>query len=93
VRFRRPTRWLGLTVTRVKVALLLATPLLLVGCSDSAPDVSWSDFAPSVETRIKQAVDAKDCQTLQQEFDNADANRNTDLMVYVDWQMEDLGCY
>ena len=58
--------------------------------------VDWSDFAPTVRTRIEELVAAGDCAGLQQEFDNADANDNpskADLMTYLDREMEAAGCY
>lgn len=83
-------------MTRTLAALAAAT-LLLAGCGGSdeaaAPEVDWSQFAPAVKDRIDAAVESADCGALQEEFDAADGNGQTELMEYVDKQLEDAGCY
>lgn len=71
--------------------------------SNPMPEVVWSDYAPSVKTRIDAAAKSADCAALQTEFDQADANNeatrnrtghsNTELMSYIDESMKRAGCY
>jgi hypothetical protein len=70
---------------------------------NDAPAVQWEDYAPSVKTRIDDLAAQKDCDALQSEFDNADANNeatmarvghnNAQLMGYIDFLMRNAGCY
>jgi hypothetical protein len=79
------------------------TLAVLAGCSSSGSDVTWSDYAPAVKTTIDQLKDSKDCNGLQQQFDNADANDsatrarvghgNAALMGYINDAMRAAGCY
>ena len=55
--------------------------------------VNWSDYAPTVKTRIEELIQSGDCSSLQAEFDVADQNDaaqrnrvgvgNADLMNYI----------
>jgi len=64
--------------------------------------VKWSDYSPTVKTRIEGFIQAGDCTNLQAEFDIADQNDvaqrnrvgvgNTDLMNYINTSMQKLGC-
>jgi len=64
--------------------------------------VNWSDYAPTVKTRIEELIQSSDCSSLQTEFDVADQNDaaqrnrvgvgNADLMNYINTSMEKLGC-
>ena len=64
--------------------------------------VKWSDYSPTVKTRIKEFIQSADCSSLQKEFDVADQNDaaqrnrvgtgNADLMNYINTSMEKLGC-
>ena len=66
-------------------------------------EVPWADYAPTVKKRIDRMVQRGNCDGLQAEFDNADANNdatmqrtghnNADLMTYIDATMEEAGCY
>jgi hypothetical protein len=63
--------------------------------------VQWDDYAPGMQSRIDGL--ATDCDALQQEFDNADANNaatmsrtghnNAELMKYIDAKLRTAGCY
>jgi hypothetical protein len=65
--------------------------------------VNWSDYAPSVKTRIEELIQSGDCSGLQIEFDVADQNDaaqrnrvgvgNADLMNYINTSMQKLGCF
>ncbi len=65
--------------------------------------VNWSDYAPTVKTRIEELIQSSDCSGLQAEFDIADQNDaaqrnrvgvgNADLMNYLNSSMKKLGCY
>ena len=65
--------------------------------------VNWSDYAPTVKTRIEEFIQAGDCTNLQAEFDIADQNNtaqqnrvgvgNADLMNYINTSMQKLGCF
>jgi hypothetical protein len=64
--------------------------------------VNWSDYAPTVKTRIEELIQSGDCSSLQTEFDVADQNDaaqrnrvgvgNADLMNYINTSMQKLGC-
>jgi hypothetical protein len=64
--------------------------------------VNWSDYAPTVKTRIEELIQSGDCSGLQAEFDVADQNDaaqrnrvgvgNADLMNYINTSMQKLGC-
>lgn len=73
-----------------------AVALLATGCGGSAEEgasVNGDQYAPEVKERIDSAVDAADCDALQQEFDTADGHGDADLMTYIDDAMESAGCY
>jgi len=65
--------------------------------------VNWSDYAPTVKTRIEELIQSGDCSGLQTEFDVADQNDaaqrnrvgvgNADLMNYINTSMQKLGCF
>lgn len=65
--------------------------------------VKWSDYSPTVKTRIEEFIQAGDCTNLQTEFDIADQNDaaqrnrvgvgNADLMNYINTSMQKLGCF
>lgn len=65
--------------------------------------VNWSDYSPTVKTRIEGLIQSGDCLNLQKEFDIADQNDaaqrnrvgvgNADLMNYLNKSMKDLSCY
>ena len=65
--------------------------------------VNWSDYAPTVKTRIEELIQSGDCPGLQTEFDVADQNDaaqrnrvgvgNADLMNYINTSMQKLGCF
>jgi len=65
--------------------------------------VKWSDYSPTVKTKIEELIQSGDCSSLQTEFDIADQNDaaqrnrvgvgNADLMNYIDSSMRKLGCY
>lgn len=67
------------------------------GGGDGPPSVPWGkDVAQSVKTRIDAAAKAKDCDALQENFDNADAGNNPSkakLLDYIDYKMKRAGCY
>ena len=74
---------------------------LLSGCGSNG--VVWADYSPSVKTNIDTLIESADCEGLQKEFDNADANNeatmnrtghnNAGLMDYIDAGMRKAGCY
>lgn len=77
---------------------------LVAGCGGTTvSDVPWSEYAPQVHHNAMQAVGSGDCQAMQQAFDDAansdDAHRsrwghgNSDLMAYLDDQMQAAGCH
>lgn len=65
--------------------------------------VKWSDYSPTVKTRIEELIQSADCSGLQNEFDIADQNDaaqrnrvgvgNADLMNYINTSMQKLGCF
>jgi len=80
--------------------------VLVIACSQTtAPAkaaVQWSDYAAGMQARIDGAVTAKDCKSLQAEFDAADkasestkartGHSNVELMKYIDTAMKTAGC-
>ena len=93
------------------LALLVGFALLAaVACEEGTSKggsagggVDWSNYAPSVRTRIDSLAATRDCSGLQREFDLADANDraqrsrtgtgNADLMRYIDNELRGAGCY
>jgi hypothetical protein len=65
--------------------------------------VQWADYTAGLQGRIDSLAASKDCDALQDEFDNADANNaatmsrtghnNAKLMAYIDGKMDGAGCY
>lgn len=65
--------------------------------------VKWSDYSPTVKTRIEDLIQSANCSGLQKEFDIADQNDaaqrnrvgvgNADLMNYINTSMRKLNCY
>lgn len=65
--------------------------------------VKWSDYSPTVKTRIEELIQSGDCSGLQTEFDIADQNDaaqrnrvgvgNADFMNYINTSMQKLGCF
>ena len=92
-----------------RVAVVAVAVLSLGGCSTDLTggggtyDVDWENYSADVRTRIDNAAADADCATLQDEFDNAEANDdaqrkrtgdgNSDLMAYIDRQMDEAGCF
>lgn len=73
-----------------RAALLLALLVALGACSEDEPDIDWSGVPQNQQRLIERAVDDGDCQKMQTYFD---ATEDPDLMEWLDWQMEDAGCY
>ena len=96
----------------------IALSLMLTGCavsngSTDAPSaesskqstatVEWEDYAPTLQADIDALASAKDCNGLQEQFNNADVNNtatqertghnNAKLMKYLDDAMKTAGCY
>jgi hypothetical protein len=83
--------------------------LLLMQCSSgensntSEPLVNWSNYDKNVKDRIIVMANNKDCQGLQNEFNlaeqNSDSQRNRvgegnlNLMNYIDFKMKKCNCY
>ena len=67
------------------------------------PTVPWKDYSPTVKSRIDRYAHEANCIGLQGEFDQADMNDpvvklrtghgNADLMAYIDYQLQQAGCY
>lgn len=78
--------------------------VLVLGLSAcSSNGVEWKNYAPDLQSRIDALASAKDCASLQEQFDNADANDdaqrsrtgsgNADLMGYIDDALKSADCY
>lgn len=111
LRLRPSFRLRGATAALVFVALLAASGCTPsddsgrggAGGSGGSGGVPWQDYAPNLQSRIDDLAGAKDCTSLQAEFDAADANNdatrsrtghnNADLMAYIDSKMRSTGCY
>jgi hypothetical protein len=65
--------------------------------------VPWGDYAPSLQAQIDAMATAKDCDGLQIEFNQADANNvatanrvghnNVELMKYIDDKQRAANCF
>ncbi len=63
----------------------------------------WEEYSPEVKDRVEMLIFNKDCKKLQEEFETADNNSNsqrartghgnTDLMDFLDEQMRELDCF
>lgn len=96
----------------------IALSLLLTGCTVSGgstdtpttetskpatASVEWEDYAPTLQSDIDALTAAKDCNALQEQFNNADSNNtatqertghnNAKLMRYLDEAMKTASCY
>jgi hypothetical protein len=103
----------GLIAMAVSFALILAIGIFTdseTSETSSSPavasdnsGVNWSNYSPTVKTRIEGFIQSADCSNLQKEFDIADQNnaaqRNrvgtgtAELMGYIDSSMRKLDCY
>jgi hypothetical protein len=81
-------------------AALALTATMLAGWGEHRPKFP-EGFAPAVQQSIDKAEQAKDCTTLQDAFNNADANQAVarargasaaDLMDYIGAAMKAAGC-
>ena len=69
----------------------------------SKSSVDWQNYSPALKSLIADLIDAQDCEGLQTQFDNADANNtaqlnrtgksNAELMSLLDNEMRNIGCY
>ena len=69
----------------------------------SKSSVNWDNYSPAVKSLIAELIDAQDCEGLQTQFDNADANNtaqlnrtgesNAELMSLLDDEMRNIDCY
>lgn len=66
--------------------------LAIVGYAVSGNDDS-DNINPAVRERIAELEADRDCGELQDQFDIADRNGNTDVLELVDAAMSDAGCY
>ena len=65
--------------------------------------VEWQDYAPDVQPRIDELAAAKDCATLQEQFNIAVATQNdtlrrtghnnAKLLDYINEALRNAGCY
>lgn len=70
----------------------LAVVLLAVACSGSEgpPTVDWQQVPSAQRTVIDREVDEGDCAGMQAAFNGSDV---ADALAYLDWHMQDVGCY
>jgi hypothetical protein len=70
----------------------VALALLLSACAsdDEPPQVDWGQVSQAQRNTIDRAVDAGDCAGMQTAFDGSE---RSDVLEYLDWHMEDAGCY
>ena len=70
---------------------------------EKEPSVPWHTYSSILKEKIDNFAKNKNCTKLQTEFDttadNSDLHRtrhgvsNTDLMDYIDYKLEIIGCY
>jgi hypothetical protein len=70
----------------------LAALALLAGCS-APPKVDWDDYPSGTKERIDRTAEAKRCDFLKAELDNAKRMDDADsLKAYVEAKMKAAGC-
>lgn len=83
--------------SRSAPGLMVALVLVLVACSGSGrPSLDWGDYDPSVKQRIDAIVNEQsgvDCNDLQDEFADAKASAADDLMAWINWKADQVGCF
>lgn len=71
----------------------VATLALLAACSSAPPEVDWDDHPAGTKERIDLTADAKGCDFLEAERENAEkADDGEDLVDYIDAKMKAAGC-
>ena len=75
---------------RLLVAGLTLVALVSCGSEDEPPDVDWSAVPQNQRVSIEEAVESGDCQRMQTYFDGS---KNADVLSFLNWHMEDAGCY
>lgn len=71
--------------------VVTAAVVTLVACGDGGqPDVDWSRVPQSQRAVIEDAVQTGDCERMQTYFDETE---DADVLSYLDWHMQDAGCY
>jgi hypothetical protein len=76
---------------------LVVALVLLVACSSSGrPSLDWSEHDSSVRHRIDAILNEPtgvDCRDLGDEFDDAKASGADDLMAWINWKADQVGCF
>ena len=54
------------------------------------PSVNWSKYAAYKKIGIEKSIAEKSCSGLQRAFDASDTS---ELLNFIDWHLNDLGCY
>jgi hypothetical protein len=82
----------------------VATGLILAGCGGgSVPAVAWVDYVPGLKVDLETATRATDCALLSAYREMAiDGDLleskprevpNTDLVEYIEWSLQEAGCW
>lgn len=74
----------------MKRLLVVGLALVLLTSCGGEPEVDWSAVPANQRTLIEAAVEAGDCAKMQTYFD---AISDADVLSYLDWHMDDAGCY
>jgi hypothetical protein len=84
--------------------LVTASTIAVAGCGAGSSDsVPWKDYTPGLQATIDGLKASKNCDQLERQFQNADANdamtksrtghNNAKLMTYIDKALAEAGCY
>jgi hypothetical protein len=58
--------------------------------SKTPPHINWSQYAPYKKIGIEKSIAERSCKGLQRAFE---ASTQADLLEYIDWHLNNLGCY
>ena len=58
--------------------------------SKEPPFVAWSKYAPYKKIGIEESIEKKSCEGLQKAFDATD---DAKLLGFIDWHLNNIGCY
>ena len=81
----------------------VALVLLVSGCANPAPPVDWGGkYSPTVQERLDELIEKKDCESLQKELRTAhtidEAKKRSygsgseDLVAYIEWGLDEADC-
>ena len=58
--------------------------------SNQPPIINWSNYAEYKKIGVEKSIDERSCAGLQRAHD---ASKKSEMMIYIDWHLEEFGCY